>query len=331
MKKIHFSFKMTLFCIAACFALLFTECKNNKSKQESNSNDSLTGTINISGAFALYPMTTKWSDEFRKIHPNVKINISGGGAGKGMVDALSGMVDFGMFSRDVKKEEIEKGCWEINVTKDAVLSTINSKNPIINELKSKGLTKEIFYKIFISGEITDWGSAIGNKNVKNKINIYTRSDACGAAQKWAEFLGKNQEDLLGIGVNADPGVAGAVKKDVYAIGYNNKIYIYDIQTNKKYEGLEVIPIDINENGIIDEEENFYDSADEIAAAIKSGKYPSPPARRLSFVSNGKPQNKVAIKFLQWILTDGQKYVGESGYIKLPEDEIKLELEKLTIK
>ncbi|MBE9467799.1 MAG: PstS family phosphate ABC transporter substrate-binding protein [Bacteroidetes bacterium] len=331
MKKTDFFLKLAIIAIAGCLALFFTECKNNKSKQGINSNDTLKGTINISGAFALYPMTTKWSDEFRKIHPNVKINISGGGAGKGMVDALSGMADLGMFSRDVKKEEQEKGCWEINVTKDAVLSTINSKNPIIKELKNKGLTKEVFYKIFISGEINDWGTAIGNKNIKNKINIYTRSDACGAAQKWAEFLGKNQEDLLGIGVNADPGVAGAVKKDVCAIGYNNKIFIYNIQTNKKYEGLEVIPIDINENGVIDADENFYDSADEIANAIKEGKYPSPPARRLSFVSNGTPKNKTAVEFLKWILTDGQKYVSESGYIQLPEDEIKLELEKLTLK
>ncbi len=329
MKKINLKIKLVLICVIAFHFFVFTGCKSNKSNSENDNKDTLQGTISISGAFALYPMTTRWSDEFRKIHPNVRIDISGGGAGKGMVDALSGMVDLGMFSRDVKKEEKEKGCWEINVTKDAVLPTINSKNPVINELKNKGLTKEKFYKIFISGEITDWGTAVGNNKVKSKINIYTRSDACGSAQKWAEFLGKNQEDLLGIGVNADPGVAGAVKKDISAIGFNNKIYIYDLQTKMKYKGLEVIPIDINENGIIDKEENFYDNVDEIAMAIKDGKYPSPPARKLSFVSKGKPKNKAAIEFLKWILTDGQKYVSESGYIKLPEKEIKSEFQKIS--
>ncbi len=329
MEKLNLKIKLVLICVIAFHFFVFTGCESNKSKSESNNNDTLQGTISISGAFALYPMTTRWSDEFCKIHPNVRIDISGGGAGKGMVDALSGMVDLGMFSRDVKKEEKEKGCWEINVTKDAVLPTINSKNPLIDKLKNKGLTKEKFYKIFISGEITDWGTAVGNNKVKSKINIYTRSDACGAAQKWAEFLGKNQEDLLGIGVNADPGVANAVKKDVFAIGYNNKIYIYDIQTKKKYKGLEVIPIDINENGVIDKEENFYGNADEIAKAIKTGKYPSPPARKLSFVSKGKPENKAAIEFLKWILTEGQKYVKESGYIKLPEKEINSELQKIS--
>ena len=63
-------------------------------------------------------------------------------------------------------------------------------------------------------------------------------------------------------------------------------------------------------------------------AINTGQYPSPPARALYFVSAGKPTSKLAIAFLQWILTDGQKYVGEAGYVTLKPDIIKEELTKL---
>jgi len=45
-------------------------------------------TIKISGAFALYPMTVKWTEEYQKIHPETKIEVSAGGAGKGMTDTL---------------------------------------------------------------------------------------------------------------------------------------------------------------------------------------------------------------------------------------------------
>ena len=44
----------------------------------------------MSGAWALYPMAVTWSEEFRKIHPGVQIDISAGGAGKGMADCLTG-------------------------------------------------------------------------------------------------------------------------------------------------------------------------------------------------------------------------------------------------
>ena len=53
----------------------------------------LKGQISLSGAFALYPLAVKWAEEFKKIHPKVKIDISGGGAGKGITDALVKVVD----------------------------------------------------------------------------------------------------------------------------------------------------------------------------------------------------------------------------------------------
>jgi phosphate transport system substrate-binding protein len=60
---------------------------------------------------------------------------------------------------------------------------------------------------------------------------------------WAQFLGKTQEDLLGTGVFGDPGAADAVKSDIYALAYNNVNYVYDINSRKKFEKLEVLPID----------------------------------------------------------------------------------------
>src|ERR1700749_3233090 len=61
------------------------------------------GTISISGAFALYPLTVKWAEEFKKTHPGIKIDISAGGAGKGITDVLSNVTDIGLVSRDLTK------------------------------------------------------------------------------------------------------------------------------------------------------------------------------------------------------------------------------------
>lgn len=101
----------------------------------------LTGKISISGAWALYPMALKWAEEFQKANPGVKIDVQAGGAGKGIVDVLAGMVDFGMVSRDVHPQEVEKGALPIAVTKDGVVATISEKNPFLNDILKKGLTK----------------------------------------------------------------------------------------------------------------------------------------------------------------------------------------------
>jgi phosphate transport system substrate-binding protein len=290
--------------------------------------DTLKGKITISGAFALYPLTVKWAEEFEKLHPRVIVNVSAGGAGKGMTDALSKMVDLGMFSKSVSPEEQAKGAWWIAVAKDAVIPTVNANNPVLTDLKKKGLTKQKFFDIFITGNVKTWGQAVGNGS-KVELQPFTRSDACGAADMWAKFLGnRKQEDLLGLGVNGDPGVADAVRRNVEGIGFNNLGFIYEMQTRKIYPGLSVIPIDINGNGIIDPDEDFYGSMDSVIKAINDGTYPSPPARDLYFVSGGKPENSLVKIFLKWILTDGQKFVNEAGYVAIKPDQIESELKNL---
>lgn len=296
--------------------------------REAACQDKLSGQISISGAFALYPMTIKWAEEFRKTNPGVKIDISAGGAGKGIADVLSNMVEIGMVSREIYPEEIKKGAFPIAVTKDAVVPVVSELNPNLKDILAKGLKKDAGNNIWITGKFTTWAQAFGSKSA-TPIHVYTRSDACGAAEMWAKFYGKKQEDLLGVGVFGDPGLAQAVKKDPLGIGFNNIGYAYDASTKKQVKGLKVVPLDLNNNGKIDPDENFYNSMNDLIAAIASGKYPSPPARELYFVVKGNPKNnKVLTEFIRWVLTEGQKFVHEAGYIALPKEKIEGEQKKL---
>lgn len=306
--------------------ILFIALSGYKSKSKKQSPVELEGSISISGAFALYPMVIKWAEEYKKLHPKVRFDISAGGAGKGISDVLGGLIDLGAVSRDIYPEEIRKGAYPIAVTKDAVVATVNSSNPNIKNILAMGLKKETFSKIFASGTYKNWQQA--GYPISAPIHIYTRSDAAGAAETWAKYLGINQEDLLGIGVFGDPGLLLAVKNDPLGIGYNNIAYAFDPKTKKQIQGIAIVPIDINENGKIDLEENFYYSKEVLIQAIKTGKYPSPPARNLYLVSKNKPQKKVLVDFLKWVLTKGQKYVNESEYIELPKEKLELELGKI---
>lgn len=289
--------------------------------------DKTKGTISLSGAWALYPMAVRWAEEFRKIHPGVRIDLSAGGAGKGITDALNNMVDLGMVSREIYPEELKKGAYPIAVTKDAVVPVINAANPSLTVILSKGLKKDAGNNIWITGMYKTWAQAFGIKGT-TQIHVYTRSDACGAAEVWAKYFNKKQEDLLGSGVYGDPGLALAVKKDPIGIGFNNIGYTYDSKTKKQLAGIRVLPIDINNDGKITPDEDFYNSIDDLILAIANGKYPSPPTRELYFVTNGKPQKELVIKFLRWVLTEGQKFVNESGYIALSEEKVSLEMKRI---
>lgn len=294
---------------AICFFMVILLLSSCVSKQQKEN------TINISGAFALYPLVIQWSEEYKKEHDEVRFNISAGGAGKGMADALAGSVDLGMFSREITPEEKAQGVWWVGLCKDAVLPTISAENPYLIKLKARGLTQAEFKAIFVDRTITNWNELLPMAS-SMPIEVFTRSDACGAAGTWANYLGGNQEDLKGIGIHGDPALAEVVSKNSAGIGFNNTIYIYNMDTDRKREGIEVIPIDINGNGKIDQDEHFYDSFNAILEAISEGIYPSPPARELYFVSKGKPTKKATRDFLLWTLSKGQKYVQAAGYVTI---------------
>lgn len=313
--------KLILVLLSA--VMIITSCGNTNKDLKS---EELQGHISISGAFAMYPLTLKWVEEYKKLHPKVSIDVSAGGAGKGMTDVLNNLCDIAMFSREITEEEILKGAWHLAVAKDAVLPTINVENPAYGILQNRGLTKKEFARIFVNGNVTNWSSIITNQNIK--IQVYTRSDACGAAEMWAKYLGAKQEDLIGVGVFGDPGMTDAVKNDKFGIGYNNINYAYDIKTKKTYTGLGIIPLDLNDNGKIDSTENVYNSLDLLLTAIKENHFPSPPARNLYFITKGKPENPIIIDFLNFVLHHGQKYIYDAGYVALSEESLKTEILKL---
>lgn len=283
--------------------------------------------ISVSGAFALFPLMTVWAEEYQKLNPHVSFDVQAGGAGKGMTDMLTGAADIAMLSREPRQEELDQGSFLVAVTIDSVLGTFNANNPYLEELVAQGITPEQANGIWITGEITTWGQLLGTDST-DQINVYTRSDSAGAAEMWAIFsLGETQEDLIGTAVNADPGLAEAVRQDPLGVGYNNVGFTFNQATGEPIDGLRGIPIDLNGNGQIDPEEDFYNTRDAFTAAVADGRYPFPPARILYLVTKGAPNPAIA-DFYRWVLTDGQAYVTDAGYVSLTPEKLQESLSLL---
>ena len=115
-------------------------------------------------------------------------------------------------------------------------------------------------------------------------------------------------------------------KDPLGLGYNNLNFAFDMDTGLPVPGVHIVPLDVNENGQADPDE-IYDTKVQAVEAVASGRYPSPPARDLNFVTHGQPVG-LTKAFIKWVLTEGQSYVEEVGYIQLPVELLSDELSKL---
>ena len=294
--------KSFIFSILLVWIFFFHACSSNLKKEKS--------VVTLSGAFAIYPTAVAWGEEFQKNYPDVKIEVSAGGAGKGAADCIAGFVDIGMVSRDPDPSELEKGITAIPICHDGVFLIINKKNSFVEKFLEKGLTKEILTTLYKEKKKMTFEEILQiESESRNTINIYTRADSCGAAATFAKFLGNfKQENLDGIGVNSDPQMINAILNDANGISYVNFSYIFD-KEGKIFQGLKVIPIDVDGNGKIDEKEKISSRIDAVNS-INEKIYPI--TRKNYFFVKGEPKGMVN-EFIKFCLGDkGTKILEDCG-------------------
>ncbi|WP_089785142.1 PstS family phosphate ABC transporter substrate-binding protein [Natronobacterium haloterrestre] len=288
-------------------------------------------TVRISGGVGPLPMVEVWADMYED-RSDASFDISGGGTGVGVSDVLNGQVDIAMMGREPEPEEIDQGLFAVPMLIDTVVATVNVDNPVLEALQEDGLTREQLEAVFTK-EITNWGDLV-DADVDEEITVYGRSDASAAYKQWGDFLAGDDgayteselEELADANHNGDQPVAEAVGSNENAISLNNINYVYDLSSGELEGDIRPVPLDRDGEGL-SEEEDFYETRDEFLAAVEAGEYPAPPAREMFLASDG-PFEDEAYDFVEWVLTDGQEYVRENGYVPLEDERLEEARENL---
>lgn len=300
-------------------AVLLTSCKPGKTESDKASKaetkTSLSGNFTIGGAYALYPLVKKWSDDFMKIHPDVKITVAGTGTGEGIDDLVGKKIQLAMVSRPLTDEELADSIWVIPVAKEGVAPIVNQKNPYIKRILQRGITPDKLIRLFTVKEPVTWGELLDTIS-KEKAVVYTRSDESGAAVIWANFLWKESKDLVGKGVAGDEEMIKSVQTDKFAIGYCNFSYAFAPGTGERITDIQVLPIDLDFDKSIDKKEIPFSNINKAHRGLWLGYYPKNLTRELTFGSLGKPSDPAIIEFITYTLTKGQPEVGSSGFCEL---------------
>lgn len=305
--------RLASFALASLLLLALAACQRQEPPLPAPKS-AVGATVRVSGAWALYPMMVRWAEEYKKIRPDVVVDVTAGGTGKAVSDVLAGLVDIGMISRDIRQNEIDRGGQALAVARDAVFPTINAANPVLDRgLAERGISRETFAELFLKQKTLTWGELAGVAHAE-KVNVYRRSDGHGGAgENWARYLGGDSiEDLHGIAVYGDPAVAEAVRRDPLGLGFNNLAVVFDMTTGRVAAGLAIAPMDLDGDGRVASDERITTSA-EAARVVGAGTYPSPPARDLYVFGKGAWQGP-SKAFVDWIVTDGQRFLDQVGYL-----------------
>jgi phosphate transport system substrate-binding protein len=229
--------------------------------------------IEIAGSTSVQPVAEKLAQAYMQKHPNVKINVQGGGSGLGIRSVSQEIIDIGTSSKELNTNE-SKGLNRYLVGKDGIVVVINSQNPVDNLNKSQ--IRDIY-----NGNITNWKEVGGNDA---KINVITREDGSGTRSVFQKvIMVKTSIKGDAVVLTSTESVAQAVVGDPDAIGYMS---ITGFKVN-----LKALKVD----GIYPSEET-----------ISNGSYAI--QNPFLFLTNGKPQG-VVMDFINFCLSpEGQSIV-----------------------
>lgn len=284
----------------------------------------ISGNFSSVGSDTLANMMTFWAEEYKRIYPNVNIQIQAAGSSTAPPALTEGTANFGPMSRKMKSKEIESfekrygyKPTEVRVAIDALAVFVHKDNPIkglrIDEVdaifsstRKCGATKQVnrWSEIGLTG---DWAT--------RDVQLYGRNSVSGTYgyfKKKALCKGDFRNN-----VNEQPGSASVVQStssSLNAIGYSGIGY--------KTSGVRTVPL-------AKKGDNFVDATLENVA---TGKY---PLSRFLYVYVNKHPNKplapIDAEFLKMVLSqDGQSIVKKDGYVPLSGQLAMKELKKLDL-
>ena len=284
----------------------------DKEIPEYSSVSGVSGNLSSVGSDTLANLMTLWAEDFKRVYPNVNIQIQAAGSSTAPPALTEATSSLGPMSRKMKSKEI--AAFEdrygykplaVPVAIDALAVYVNKDNPI------KGMSIPEVDAIFSTTrecghdkDIASWGDLGMSADWKKRnIQIYGRNSVSGTYgyfKKKALCKGDFKNN-----VNEQPGSASVVQSvstSLNGIGYSGIGY--------KTSGVRAVPLS-KKTG-----KDFVEATPDNAV---NGSY---PLSRFLYVYVNKHPNKplapLEKEFLKMVLSQqGQKVVVKDGYIPLP--------------
>jgi phosphate transport system substrate-binding protein len=268
----------------------------------------VSGTIKGVGSDTMNNLMALWGEDFRKVYPNVNIEVEGKGSSTAPPALISGTSTFGPMSRVMKSEESDQFEAKYGYKPTALRTSIDMLAVYVhkdNPIQSLTLQQidAIFSKTRKGGaaeEITTWGQlGLTGEWADKPISLYGRNSASGTYGYFKEhalFKGDYKDS-----VKQQPGSASvvqAVASDKYGIGYSGIGY--------KTADVRAVPLraDANSPVVPAAADHAYD-----------GTYPL--ARFLYLYVNYQPGSQLdplRAEFLKYVFSkEGQTDVVKDGY------------------
>ena len=269
--------------------------------------------VRITGTRFAYPLIQRWIDDFNKEYPDIQVIIES----RGSTDPSQYEI---LIEAYEPADDIKKNREYAYLGRYAVLPVANSSSEFAKIYGDKGLNKDLIVQLFFHDIYADKEK---QKEIKAPFTIYTRLQKAGAPIAFTHYYGYEQKDVKGKAIaGADEHILKALLRDTTGVSYLPLSLIFDAESKKPVDGITILPVDLNGNGKVNDEEKLY--TDLATVTQKFDDAPSKelnnvPIEYLHFSVDKNNASADAITFIKWVIDNGQKNLHDFGFLK-PESQ-----------
>ena len=258
-------------------------------------------TLEIKGSDTLLELISAAAENFRQVHPDIKITVTGGGSGTGMAALLNKEIDVATSSRPMKEEEMtmatQKGLEPIQeflIARDMLSIIVHPSNRVFE------LTVDELAAIY-SGKITNWQEVSGEDT---EITLYGRQSTSGTYTFFMEEIVKGDYSPRMRNMEGSQAIVDAVSQDTSGIGYVGIGYVVD-EHDLPLRSIRLVSVGTSKGG------PYFSSIDETSYDYY------PINRPLYLYSSEAELNPARDLFFEFMLSpSGQTVVENTGFVSI---------------
>lgn len=263
----------------------------------------------ITGNRFSYPLIQQWIDDYNKVKSDVQIVIESRGTNDpSKYDILSEVYE--------QEDDVNKTRDYLHIARYVVLPVANSKSAFAKLYTEKGVNQELINQLFFHDIYADKKK---EQDIKAPFTIYTRLQKAGIPIVFTKYFGFQQKDIKGKAIaGSDEHLLKTILRDTIGVSYLPLTLIYDHATKKTLTGLTVLPVDLNGNGRVSDDEKFYGDLATVIQRFEEkdvNDFKNLPTGYLHLSIEKNSANPDAVDFLNWVRENGQNYLHDFGYLK----------------
>jgi phosphate transport system substrate-binding protein len=294
------------------------------------------------GATLPYPLYSKWSAEYARVDPTVRVNYQSVGSGAGIRQVSDGVVDFGATDEPMNDDQVKRASTKlvhVPTTVGAIVFAFNL--PGVRDL---ALTAELAADVFL-GNVKRWDDERlralnpGLALPSEPILVVHRADGSGTSAALTTYLSSHNESWksavgsgtsprfpVGVGAKGNEGVTALIKSTPLSIGYVELVYARQaglaMARVKNPAGTFVAPtLDAIERAAKSVSATVARSPDRVMLldSADEGAYPLAALSYVVLPLDGRDRGKAEAlaRFLWWAVHDGQAFARDLDYVPLP--------------